>query len=71
MNQVNPKTLLHSKWTAVKPVNREKHFMVVSVECDEEGSVLETLIEAVLTKHVTPIVWSELADDAHWLHGWK
>lgn len=71
MNQINPKKLLRSKWTAVKPENREKHFMVVEVEYDEENNVIATLIEAVLTKRVMSINWSELADDTHWLHGWK
>ncbi|NLZ79547.1 MAG: TIGR02450 family Trp-rich protein, partial [Gammaproteobacteria bacterium] len=28
MHRINPKKLLHSKWTAVSPVNKEKHFMV-------------------------------------------
>lgn len=28
MNQINPSKLLNSKWTAVKPINREKHFLV-------------------------------------------
>jgi hypothetical protein len=27
MNNINPKKLLNSKWTAVTPVNKEKHFM--------------------------------------------
>ena len=31
MNQINPTKLLRSKWTAVTPVKREKHFMVVEV----------------------------------------
>ena len=28
MNPLNPKKLLNSKWTAVKPRNKEKHFLV-------------------------------------------
>ena len=42
MNRINPAKLLHSKWTAVSPVKREKHFMVVEVERDEEGVVLSS-----------------------------
>lgn len=34
MHQINPKKLLHSKWTAVKPENKEKHFMVTEMEFD-------------------------------------
>jgi tryptophan-rich hypothetical protein len=37
--QINPAKLLLSKWTAVKPVNKEKHFLVTKLiepenECD-------------------------------------
>lgn len=40
MNQINPAKLLNSKWTAVKPLNREKHFLVSEIEFDEEGLVV-------------------------------
>ncbi|WP_197469207.1 TIGR02450 family Trp-rich protein, partial [Oleiphilus sp. HI0125] len=39
MNKIDPKKLLNSKWTAVRPLNKEKHFMVAEVEFDEEGEV--------------------------------
>ncbi|WP_198927950.1 TIGR02450 family Trp-rich protein, partial [Vibrio crassostreae] len=39
MNRINPKKLLRSKWTAVSPVKKEKHFMVTEVEF-EEGEVI-------------------------------
>ena len=35
MNKINPKKLLNSKWTAVKPTNKEKHFLVTEIEFDE------------------------------------
>ena len=31
MNPVNPKKLLLTKWTAVKPVAKQKHFLVSKV----------------------------------------
>ncbi len=31
MNPLHPKKLMSSKWTAVQPVARQKHFMVVHV----------------------------------------
>ena len=31
MNPLHPKKLLRTKWTAVQPVARNKHFMVVKV----------------------------------------
>ena len=71
MNRINPKKLLHSKWTAVAPVNREKHFMITDVEVDEEGQVIGCEIEAVLSRRKMQIDWSELKDDARWLQGWK
>ena len=71
MNRINPKKLLHSKWTAVAPVNREKHFMITDVEVDEEGQVIGCEIEAVLFRRQMQIDWSELKDDARWLQGWK
>lgn len=71
MNQINPVKLLHSKWTAVTPVKREKHFMVVEVEYDEEGTVLSCLLEAVLTKSQYSIDWRELKDVERWRQGWK
>jgi len=71
VNRINPKKLLYSKWTAVAPVNREKHFMITDVEVDEEGQVIGCEIEAVLSRRQMQIDWSELKDDARWLQGWK
>lgn len=71
MNQINPAKLLNSKWTAVQPVNREKHFLVTEMEFDEEGVVMSCKIEAVLSKNEYPIDWRELKDQAKWLQGWK
>lgn len=71
MNTINPKKLLNSKWTAVNPVNREKHFMVTEVEFDEEGVITACLIEAVLSKRDMPIQWQTLKDTEQWQQGWK
>lgn len=71
MNRINPKKLLNSKWTAVKPQNREKHFMITEVEFDEEGEVIHCLIEAVMTKNERAINWQDLKDNSQWLQGWK
>ena len=50
MNRINPRKLLLSKWTAAHPQNREKHFLVTELFRDEEGTVLEVELQAVLTK---------------------
>ncbi|WP_374972985.1 TIGR02450 family Trp-rich protein [Spongiibacter marinus] len=71
MNPINPKKLLHSKWTAVKPVNKEKHFMVTDVEFDEEGAVVDCVIEAVMSKSTESIDWTVLKNTDNWRQGWK
>ena len=71
MNSINPKKLLNSKWTAVNPVNKEKHFLITELELDEEGGVVRCLIEAVRSNRSAPIEWEELKNGDNWLQGWK
>ena len=71
MNQINPKKLLNSKWTAVTPKDKEKHFTVTEVDFDEEGSVITCCIEAVMSQRGTLIQWQELKKSEKWLQGWK
>jgi tryptophan-rich hypothetical protein len=71
MNKINPKKLLGSKWTAVKPDNKEKHFIVSEIEFDEQDLVILFTIEAVLSKRSIVIDWNELKNDGDWMHGWK
>ena len=71
MNKINPKKLLNSKWTAVTPTNKEKHFIVSEIEFDEEGLVVSCAIEAVMSKRTMPIDWHELQDESNWIHGWQ
>ena len=71
MNNINPKKLLNSKWTAVKPTNKEKHFVVTEIEFDESGAVISCLIEAVMSKRTIPINWNDLKDEGNWTHGWQ
>ncbi len=71
MHQINPKKLLHSKWTAVSPVNKEKHFLVTELTFDEEGAVIHCLLEAVISNRVAVIDWQELKSSAHWRQGWQ
>ncbi len=72
MNPLHPKKLLLSKWTAVQPVARQKHFLVAKViEPDEpEGPVLWVEIEAVHSGLSRRIAWRELRDSALWRQGW-
>lgn len=71
MNKITPKKLLHSKWTAVSPVNKEKHFMITDMEFDEEGVVISCIIEAVMSKRQVAINWQDLKDQQRWLQGWQ
>lgn len=71
MKSINPKKLLNSKWTAVRPENKEKHFLVSEVEFDEDGFVTLCCIEAVMSKRATPIDWQDLKDNHKWIYGWK
>jgi tryptophan-rich hypothetical protein len=71
MNTLNPKKLLNSKWTAVSPTNKEKHFLVTEVEFDEDDVIIHCLIEAVMTRHSSPIDWQTLKNSDHWMMGWR
>ena len=71
MNKINPRKLLHSKWTAVNPTKKEKHFLVTELEFDEGGDVVHCLIEAVLSSRLKPIEWKELKNKDNWIQGWK
>ena len=71
MNRLNPRKLLLSKWTAARPQHREKHFMVTELFCDEEGTVLEIELQAILTKRSERMAWHTLQDEQTWRMGWK
>lgn len=71
MNQINPRKLLRSKWTAVSPINKEKHFIITDIEFDEEGVVIHCEIEAVMSKRTQLIDWRQLKEQDVWLQGWK
>ncbi|WP_289029908.1 TIGR02450 family Trp-rich protein [uncultured Paraglaciecola sp.] len=68
---LNPRKLLNSKWTAVKPKNKEKHFLITEVEFDENGNLIHCLIEAILSKRSESIDWTQLKNREVWLQGWK
>jgi tryptophan-rich hypothetical protein len=70
MNRIHPKKLRNSKWTAVKPVRREKHFLVAEVEFDDDRNVISCVLQAVLSKREFAIEWRELTDDSRWKQGW-
>jgi tryptophan-rich hypothetical protein len=71
-NHVHPKKLLLSKWTAVRPTHKEKHFWVVNViEPEQPGDpVVEIELQAAMTGRVIRLAWRSLKDQQHWLRGW-
>jgi tryptophan-rich hypothetical protein len=71
MNRINPHKLQHSKWTAVHPRNREKHFLVTALNSDMEGHVQSCILEAVHSRRETEMDWRELKNDERWLMGWR
>lgn len=71
LNRVSPKTLLHSKWTKVNIVNKEKHFVITEVKFNEDQEVIDCIIEAVMTKNSSSINWRDLKIKEEWLIGWK
>jgi tryptophan-rich hypothetical protein len=72
MNLLNPKKLLLTKWTAVKPLAKQKHFLINRViEPQQLTDPIERVeIEAVFSKAVQEIVWRDLQDDRVWRQGW-
>lgn len=71
--QINPAKLLLSKWTAVKPANKEKHFLVTKlIEPENEGDPLEWIeLEAIYSRRIVMMNWRELKNQDNWLQGWK
>jgi tryptophan-rich hypothetical protein len=71
-NPVNHNKLPGSKWTAARPVRREKHFIVLDWVRDENGVPTDEVeIEAVLTRCVRRVHWRDLADPEAWRIGWR
>ena len=73
MNPLSPKKLLLSKWTAVTPIVKQKHFLVSKVILPEPPSekIEFVEIEAVLTKKISLIAWRDLMNNELWMQGWK
>ena len=71
MNPLNPKKLLLTKWTAVKPVAKQKHFLVSRViQPEQPTEPIESVeIEAVFSKAVQVVAWRDLQDNNVWRQG--
>lgn len=71
-NRISAGKLLSSKWTAVAPTHREKHFVVVRVIEPEPPSVRieQVELEAVHSRRTIVLPWRELKDATQWRQGW-
>lgn len=71
-NPLSPKKLLLTKWTAVAPTNKEKHFVVTRVVEPEPPAVrVEWVeIEAVHSGRSSMLQWRDLTDGRRWRQGW-
>ncbi|WP_312434790.1 TIGR02450 family Trp-rich protein [Janthinobacterium sp.] len=71
-NPLNANKLMHSKWTAVAPVNKEKHFIVIKVgEPATPGApVTDVELQAVHSQRVQVLPWRALRDASAWRQGW-
>jgi len=72
MNPLNPKKLRLTKRTAVKPIAKQKHFLVSRVIQPElETDPVELVeIESVFSKATQIIQWRDLQNDEVWRQGW-
>jgi tryptophan-rich hypothetical protein len=71
VKSLQPKKLLLSKWTAVKPIAKQKHFLVTKViQLDPDDPIELVEIEAIHSKKVSQINWRELRDETIWRQGW-
>lgn len=72
MNRFNSKKLLMSKWTAVNPINKQKHFIVTECTIEEESlKVISCTLEAVMTKNQFELIPEKLKDSGQWRQGWQ
>lgn len=71
-NPLSPKKLLRSKWTAVAPVHKEKHFVVTRVVEPEPpaGRIEWVELEAVHSGRASLLRWRDLTDGRQWRQGW-
>jgi tryptophan-rich hypothetical protein len=69
---INPKKLLKSKWTAVCPSHKEKHFIVTKLilPAQPDQAIEHIEIEAVYSKRSQCIPWQHLNDATIWSQGW-
>ena len=72
MNQINPRKLLNSKWTALHPTKNRRHFMVTKLVLSPDNEIIIGCeLEAVIDKSIAEIDWKQLKDANCWQMGWR
>ena len=59
-----------SKWTAVHPQGKERHFLVTRLIRDEDDVIIACELEAVISKNSYEMDWRKLKDDKYRKTGW-
>jgi tryptophan-rich hypothetical protein len=69
---MNFKKLINSKWTAISPKNKEKHFIVTKVFVNiEDPQIVDSLvIEAIYSNRSFKLKPIDLLDTLVWKKGW-
>ena len=72
-NPVNRKKINQSKWTAITPIKKEKHFVVseVSYNPDNEQIIDFIIITSVLSNSNYKLDIKDLEDKLKWSQGWN
>lgn len=69
---INPRKLLKSKWTAITPSNKEKHFIVTKIILPDlpEMPIEFIELEAIHSKRKQIINLETIIDKNTWAQGW-
>ncbi|MEI8237655.1 MAG: TIGR02450 family Trp-rich protein [Methylococcaceae bacterium] len=72
MNQINPSKLLLSKWTALHPTKKRRHFIVTKLILSPDNEIIIGCeLEAVIDKSIAEIDWKQLKEASSWQMGWR
>ena len=73
MSRSDPGRLLHSKWTAVSPVDKELHFVVTGIlpPRSPDRASLKLELTAIYSGRIRIVDRCELNDSSQWNQGWR
>ncbi len=52
-------------------MHKEKHFLVITLEVDEDQTISKCVLQALMSKRDINIKWQDLKDPQKWVQGWK